>query len=130
MPTPEPLPSRYNRSAAWLSLLLVMIALLPAAGCPMLFASGIYFWQGGNLVDADFDGLKQQRVVVFCRPPSSSNFSHAGAARQITQRVSSLLAENVPKIDVVDPEEVDQWVDENDSDDYRRWARRSKRTWW
>ncbi|TWT77369.1 hypothetical protein Pla123a_20300 [Posidoniimonas polymericola] len=108
-----------RRPAAWLSLLLALSCLLPSAGCPMLLASGVYFWEGGNMVDADYDGLKQQRVVVFCRPPSSSTFSHAGAARDIAKRVSSMLEQNVPKIDIVHPQEVDQWIDENDSDDYK-----------
>ncbi|TWT33441.1 hypothetical protein KOR34_32730 [Posidoniimonas corsicana] len=114
---PPQTPSRLP--AAWPSLLLASLCLLPSAGCPALIASGVYFWEGGNLVDAQYDGLEQQRVVVFCRPPSSSTFSHAGAARDISKRVSSLLEQNVSKIDVVHPQEVDQWIDENDSDDYR-----------
>lgn len=106
-----------NRTSAWLTLGAVLLAIVPSAGCPMLMATGVYFWEGGNFVDADFEGLEQQRVVVFCRPPSSSSFSHAGAARQVAARVSSLLEQNVPRVKVVSPQEVDEWLDENDSDD-------------
>lgn len=114
MPTTTP-PS--SRTSAWIALAVMLASLVPTTGCPMLLASGVYFWEGGNLVDADYDGMKQHRVVVFCRPPSSSSFSHAGAARQIAQRVSSLLEQNVSRIDIVSPQEVDQWLDENDSED-------------
>lgn len=116
MPTPK---NTSQRSRALVSLMLVLAALAPSAGCPMLLASGVYFWQGGNLVDADFDGLKQQRVVVFCRPPSSSSFSHAGAARHLADRVSKLLEQNVPRIEMVSSQEVDEWLDENDTDNYK-----------
>ncbi|MEN1681189.1 MAG: hypothetical protein AAGJ46_16500, partial [Planctomycetota bacterium] len=102
----------YTRFAA----LLGVLALLPSTGClHQLIATGIYVFEGGNLVDADCEALESKRVVVFCRPPASSDFSHAGASRQLAKRVTSLLAQNVEEIDVGGPRAVDQRRDENET---------------
>ncbi len=103
-------------------LLLAAIALVSSGGCPTLLATGIYVLQGGNLVPAECDALRDKRVVVMCRPPSSHEYRHAGASRGIGQRVSELLVKNVKGIDVVNPREVDNWVDESDWGDFRELA--------
>src|SRR5688572_14391013 len=95
-------------------LLLAVGALVSAAGCPALLATGVYVWEGGNLVPAECEALKGQRVVVMCRPPASNEYRHAGASRHISQRVSESLVKHVKNIDVVNPREVDEWVDESD----------------
>ena len=38
--------------------------------------------EGGNLVPAECDGLKGERVVVMCKPPSSNEYRHAGRIAQ------------------------------------------------
>jgi hypothetical protein len=103
-------------------ILLVAVCLISAGGCPALLATGIYVWEGGNLVPAECEALVGKRVVVMCRPPSSHEYRHAGASRNISQRVSELLVEHVKKIDVVNPREVDNWVDESDWGDFRELA--------
>jgi len=104
------------------ALLLAGMLLVTATGCPALMATGIYLWEGGNLVPAECDALKNERVVVMCRPPSSHEYRHAGASRSVSERVSQLLVENVKGIDVVNPREVDNWVDESDWGDFRELA--------
>jgi hypothetical protein len=101
---------------------LAATMLLSAGGCPSLLATGIYVWEGGNWAPAECEELEGKRVVVMCRPPSSHEYRHAGASRAIAQRVSELLAENVDDIDVVNPREVDNWVDESDWGDFRELA--------
>lgn len=97
-----------------------LLLLLPSTGClHQILATGVYLVEGGNRVDADCEALEKRRVVVFCRPPASSEYSHAGASRDLARQVSTLLRTNVPGVDVVDPREVDQWLDENDSLDYK-----------
>lgn len=103
-------------------LLLGVMALVSAAGCPALMATGIYVMQGGNMVPAACDALEDHRVVVMCRPPASNEYRHAGASRNLSQRVSEKLVENVKDIDVVNPREVDEWVDESDWGDFRELA--------
>jgi hypothetical protein len=87
-----------------------------------MLATGIYVWEGGNWVPAECDALRNERVVVLCRPPSSHEYRHAGASRNISQRVSELLVQHVKGIDVVNPREVDNWVDESDWGDFRELA--------
>ena len=103
-------------------LLLGAALVVSSTGCPAMLATGIYVWQGGNLVPAECEALENERVVVMCRPPSSHEYRHAGASRSISQRVSELLVQNVKGIDVVNPREVDNWVDESDWGDFRELA--------
>jgi len=79
-------------------LFLVTVALVSAAGCPALLATGVYVWEGGNLLPAECEALKSQRVVVMCRPPASNEYSHASASRNLSQRVSEELVKHVKKI--------------------------------
>ncbi|TWT86190.1 hypothetical protein Mal64_39310 [Pseudobythopirellula maris] len=116
---PRPAASR-PRLHVWLSLALALATLAPASGClHLLLATGIYMFEGGNLVPPKTEALENKRVVVLCRPPASNEYRHAGASRQIAKKVSYLLEKNkVPGIDVVPPQQVDQWLDENDSENY------------
>lgn len=116
-----------RRTATLVSLLLALATIAPSSGClHLLIASGIYLWEGGNIVPAECDELEGHRVVVVCRPPASSEYSHAGASRQLSRSVSNLLRENVPKIEMVDPREVDKWLDESDWGDYLELGRAVK----
>ncbi|HEX4412360.1 MAG TPA: hypothetical protein VH107_01945 [Lacipirellulaceae bacterium] len=111
-------------SANRIAATLIGLALIAAyAGCSSILATGMYVFDGGNMSPADFDGLKSSRVVVMCKPPSSSEFRHAGAARSIAARTSELLSHNVKGIDIVSPREVDNWSDENDGGDFRELAK-------
>lgn len=110
---------RSRSRAAWLTLSLALFGLAPLSGCSQLLATGIYVWEGGNLAPAECEALEDQRVVVFCRPPASYEFRHAGASRAIASRVSQLLEMNVTGIEIVPQKQVDNWIDENDTDDFQ-----------
>jgi hypothetical protein len=103
-------------------ILVAAVAMVSASGCMSLLATGLYVMQGGNMVPAQCEALEHQRVVVMCRPPASNEYRHAGASRNLSQRVSEKLVENVKDIDVVNPREVDEWVDESDWGDFRELA--------
>ena len=116
----------YNSTRLLLNF-LALAMLLPSTGCVhQILATGIYLWQGGNLVPAECEAMEKQRVVVVCRPPSSHEYRYAGASRDIAKRISSLLQQNVPGIDVVNPREVDNWIDESDWGDYEELGRAVK----
>ena len=118
---------RFTRHGAALGCLA--LACLASTGCiHTLLATGIYMWQGGNVVPAECDALEKQRVVVLCRPPASHEFSNAGAARAIGARVSAMLEKNVKGIEVVSPKEVDNWVDEQDWENFKDLGRSVKAT--
>ncbi len=76
----------------------------------------MYVLQGGNVVDAQCEELKGQRVVVVCRPPSLNGYSHAGVSRRLARDITQLLRENVPNVEMVESHEVDNWLDESDWD--------------
>ena len=121
---------RSPRRPQLLSLVLLFTLLLvPTTGCiSSLLATGIYLFQGGHVVPAECDALEEQRVVVICRPPSTNEYRHAGASREIGKRISKMLEANVPKIDVVSPQEVDNWVDEQDWENFKDLGRAVKAT--
>ncbi len=112
--------NRLMKRANGLSFALVLMLLLPATGClHTLIATGIYLMDGGNFAPAECTALEQQRVVVFCRQPASHEFRHSGASRMLAERISAKLDVNVPGIEVVAQRHVDNWIDENDSDDFQ-----------
>ena len=119
----------FSRLVPTSSFLLLALLVATSTGClHSLLATGIYIWQGGNVIPAECEALEEQRVVVVCRPPSSHEYRHAGAAREIGKRVSAMLEINVPGIDVVSPREVDNWIDEQDWESYADLGRSVKAT--
>ena len=117
------------RNRTWCLAALTAVVMFSTTGCiHSILATGIYLWQGGDIVPAQCDALEDQRVVVICRPPSSHEYRHEGAARDIGKQVSRLLKENVSGIDVVSPSEVDNWVDEQDWDNFKDLGRAVKAT--
>lgn len=110
----------FSRQSRLFGMGLTLLMLGSTTGClHSLLATGIYIWRGGNVVDAQCEDLKGERVVVICRPPSSNEYRHAGAARSIGTRISDLLEENVDGIQVVSPREVDNWIDEQDWENFK-----------
>ena len=104
---------RYGYLAA---AVMIVLAGLSAAGCSGL--RGLGYLIKGNDVDADFPGLKEKKVVVVCRPLVSLQYRNAGAARELAQQIGSYLEANVPKIKVVDQQEVGAWMDENSWEEF------------
>ena len=120
-------PGQLSVSFRLVTLVLALASLLPSTGClHLLMATGIYLWDGGNNVPAECKALEKQRVVVVCRPPASSEYSFAGASRELAKRVSDLLEMNVPGIEVVNQKEVDNWIDESDLTDFKDVAKAVK----
>jgi hypothetical protein len=116
--------SRFSMTAT----LLAMVCLTSTGCLHKLIATGIYVWQGGNVVPAECDALEKERVVVICRPPASYEYRNAGAARAIGARVTALLEQNVKGVKVVSPKEVDNWVDEQDWENFKDLGRAVKAT--
>jgi hypothetical protein len=108
-------------------MLLLALGVAASTGCiHTLLATGIYLWQGGNVVPAQCDALEKERVVVVCRPPASHEYRNAGASRAIGARVAAKLEKNVKGIDVVSPQEVDNWIDEQDWENFKDLGRSVK----
>ena len=115
-------PLRLRTIAGWFAAASLVAAV---GGCSSLLATGVYVMQGGNMIPPEFSGLKDHRVVVICRPPSSNEYRHAGASRAVSQRVSELLVDNVRKIDVVNPHKSTTGSTKPTGAISRSWPRRS-----
>jgi ABC-type uncharacterized transport system auxiliary subunit len=106
--------ARARRFVAW--TLLWTAALAPLAGCSLMQAALIVI--KGQDVPAEFTGLKDKHVAVVCRPRDTLQYSSAGAAREISRRVSELIGDKVSKVTMVDQRKVAEWTDENDWEEY------------
>ena len=105
---------------SWAIVGCIGLGCVASTGCiSMLMATGIYMWNGGNVAPAECTALEKQRVVVLCRPPASYEYRNAGAARAVGALVSAMLAEHVEDIDAVSPGEVDNWIDQEDWDNFK-----------
>lgn len=100
-----------------LPILLMAATALSAIGCRTALTTAAYLIKGTN-IDAEFEGLKEKRVVVVCRPVADLTFSSPTVDRDLAQEVGRLLQQNVKKIQVVPQRDVSKWVDENLWNDY------------
>ena len=104
--------------------LVVLSAVVLVAGCQGLLFSAMYLWKGNN-VPAEFDGLKEKKVVVVCRPLQELSYRVSGAPEEIAREVAGHL-KKVKKITVVPPQDVNEWVDVNRWDEFAEIGRAMK----
>jgi ABC-type uncharacterized transport system auxiliary subunit len=104
------------RNRAWmLPASLLLCAALP--GCASTLATAYWVIHGTD-TPAEFDGLKEKRVVVVCRPVASLQYRYSTVARELASQVQRRLQENVKKIDVVEQQVVDDWQDNNNWEEF------------
>ena len=99
-----------------LAVLAVLAVTVSAGGCTAVLTTAMYLL-GGLDVPAEFDGMREQRVAVVCRPLVQMKYRNAGASKDLAREVSKLLGRNVAKIEMVDYRKVAEWIDENSWDD-------------
>jgi ABC-type uncharacterized transport system auxiliary subunit len=110
--------SRRFLSCGRLIVLLTLLATLATAGgCTGALATAVWLIKGPD-IPAEFDGLRDKRVVVVCRPATSSMYANPNVAKEISRDVSRLLKRNISKIDVVKHGKVAEWLDTNTWDDF------------
>jgi hypothetical protein len=103
---------RFVRARFCVSVLGAALAIcMPLAGCNWL--SVALYAINPNDIPANFKGLAEKRVVVVCRPVVELQFSDSVVPSELTHLVSQRLKQRVKKIDLVDEDEVAEWVDEN-----------------
>jgi len=93
-------------------MLLLAGLLLTAAGCMGPLTTAMYLIKGTD-ISAEFKDLRSKRVAVVCRPPATDQFQNSQAAEMLAMEISRLLADKVPRIDVVDYADAAAWQDEN-----------------
>jgi hypothetical protein len=99
-----------RRPITWLATLALLVSTV--TGCASTLATALYVIKGTN-VDAEFRDLKEKRVAVVCRQLASLQYRDSNVPRDLATQIGNRLAENVPKIIVVDQQEVSEWTDEN-----------------
>ena len=87
-----------------LQSLLLLILVIPSAGCIGLAAQALYVLRGHKL-PAEFEDLKSQRVAVVCVSEQGSMGSDSVTYR-ISQLVTAKLAQNVKKIEIIPQAEI------------------------
>ena len=108
---------RYLRCGHVLTAWLLLAAAIPAVGCRTVLTTAAYLIKGTD-VDADYDGLKEKKVVVVCRPMTSLTFRDSNVAKDLAREVGNLLRANVHKIEVIDQAKVNEWIDEHEWTEY------------
>jgi hypothetical protein len=99
------------------SLLMLLATVAAAVGCASALATVVWVFKGSN-IPAEFDGLRGKRVVVVCRPMTSSVYANPGVAKDISRQLGLLLQRHVRGIELVDQRKVAEWMDANTWDDY------------
>ncbi len=95
---------------------LIVLSIL-TCGCKSALESFALFTSGTD-IPPEFDGLKGKTVAVVCRPLTGEEFSTAGTARALTERICDLLKHNVKEIHLIDSQKVANLLDEKGVDDY------------
>ena len=106
--------SRHARLVQWSFLLLLVPAAFYASGCAVLYQLA---YGDGHKIEAKYKGLEDKRVAVVCVMNPSTYGGDGLTSAQIASTVEYILRQNVPGIDVVDQDEVSDWLDNNDWDE-------------
>jgi hypothetical protein len=69
----------------------------------------------GEKIPARFDGLAERRVAVVC-VESQGGYGSSIVAQQLNEGISTLLAKNVPEIEIIESQKVSDWIDQHDWD--------------
>jgi hypothetical protein len=101
---------RYGYCAILLALTAGCLAAM--SGCTSFLATAMWVARG-NDAPAEFNGLKEKKVVVVCRPAGSLEYGNPTVGDEIANEVGRLLRERVKKCEVISHRKVEQWVDEH-----------------
>ena len=90
--------------------------LLSASGCSTILTVAYLFHPED--VPAEYSGLRGKHVVVVCKPIVELEFTDAGTARELAERIGANIRENVRGVKIISQQEVSRWLDENAWVDY------------
>jgi len=94
----------------WQSVVILVCLTVPLAGCGLL-AHSLYVIKG-NKVKPIYDKLHHQRVAIICMTTSPAAGPNSPSG-MIAREVSTILAKNVEKIELVRQSEIADWIDRN-----------------
>ncbi len=103
-----------NRSYSIAAALVASVVLASSIGCVGVIANLMHV-ANGNFIPAEFTGLEAKRVAVVC-VSNSESFGPTEASVILARRVGSLLEQSVDEIQLIDEQQVGDWIDRNDWD--------------
>lgn len=101
------------RISRWSSLLVAATLLASGGGCVQLMLTGAYFFKGLQ-TPPEFEDLKGTKTAVVCRPLVELQYSGSDAADEIARQVGGLMSKKISKIQIVNPQKIEQWTDEHE----------------
>ncbi len=98
---------------------LMLALFVPLVGCVGMIANLMHV-AGVDMVPAAFPGLAEHRVAVVC-VSNSDFFGPTSTASELGRRITRLLGSKVSKIEVIEQQQIEDWIDQNnwDSVDFR-----------
>ena len=107
----------YLTKSSWHRLFFSLL-LLPFAGCAANLLAGALYVLDGTNVNAEYKGLKGKRVAVVCRQLASQQYNDPNVTRDLAKLIGQRLSTNVRKIKVIDQQEVANWTDANQWEEF------------
>jgi len=108
---------RLSQRCGYLAIVLICaVTVLSATGCSVLTLAA-YLVKGTD-VPADYEGLKEKKVAVVCRPIGDLSYRNSSVAKHLAREIGLLLKQRVPKIELVDSRKVEEFMDENSWDEF------------
>ncbi len=105
---------RFNQ-AVWIFVLGSGL-LFATSGCSTVLTVAYLFHPED--VPAEYNELRGKHVVVVCKPIVELQFTDAGTARELADRIGANIRENVRGVKIISQQEVSRWLDENAWVDY------------
>ncbi len=94
-----------------------LAALASISGCTGALTTAGYL-MGAHEVKAKYNGFRDKRVAVVCRPLVELHYRNSTAGKELARQIGGQLRSNVRRCEVVDYRRVDEWVDENTWNEY------------
>lgn len=103
-----------NRSYSVAAAFVASIVLASSIGCVGVIANLMHVAHG-NFIPAEFRGLEAKRVAVVC-VSNSEAFGPTEASVVLARQVGKLLEKSVDEIQLINQQEIGDWIDRNDWD--------------
>lgn len=103
---------RTLRAGRYLIALLLAMSIMAAPGCVGLVATMLY---RGRMAPAECSALEGKKVAVVCTA-NSGDFGPNPSAGIIARHVGQKLKDNVKEIKIVNPQNIEAWIDEHDAE--------------
>lgn len=104
---------RYSGSQFASFIVFGLLVVSCSTGCLARFAANMIHAAHGNLVDARCNALEEKKVAVVCVSATDA-FGPRPISAIIAEKVGRQLRANVKEIEVVDQQEIEDWIDKND----------------